>query len=290
MNEDEKVKGVTILRQEICVLCLNKATSPHAIRVFQNRNPFPLIANIDIGLVKDPVDIGSSDDENFFFVIDSKEKCVWKVERQTGDYHKFLQLPFIHFFRWPSTLSVSCDGKQLLMLTHYSLVVYGALRSEEAAQEELKLPSDIIDPRQAVETSSGHFIVLHVLEKDVDVPAGSTEEEKQLIFVVSKVIKDEDKKTKVVLRFIPQNKTQELNRPCYLALDSDDQVFVADEYNNRIILLDSDLSWVRIICPIDDGPRIVALNKLCYDKVERQLIVVTGAYGREVSIYRIDLG
>ena len=53
----------------------------------------------------------------------------------------------------------------------------------------------------------------------------------------------------VIRRFIPSNETQKLNDPRYLSLDSDDRVFVADTGNDRVILLDSDLKWNRILCP-----------------------------------------
>src|SRR6218665_1377730 len=128
VNEDETVMGETILRQEICVLCRGRLPLLHAIRAFQNRNPFRLSAKICIGkFVKYPEDIGSSDDENCFFVVDSEERCVWKIGRQSGKHHRFLCLQPNHF-PLPATLSVSCDGQQILMLTRNSVVIYSWFR------------------------------------------------------------------------------------------------------------------------------------------------------------------
>jgi len=277
-----------MLRQEICVFCWHNSTSPPAICAFQNRNPFRLNSKIEIGeFVKDPKDIGSSDGENCFFVIDSEEKCVWKIARQTGDHQKFLDLQFIHFIQWPSTMSVSCDGQELLILALRSLYIYGAFGPEVVSQKPhlvVQLPSDVVEPYHAVGTSSGHFIIIHSLAKDVDETAGPKKEKKQM-FVVSKVTRDG---RLVVRRFLPQNMTQELNYPRYLALDSDDRVFVADEENNRVVFLDSDLSWIRILCPIEDEVKAIwTPHRLCYDKVERQL-VVAGLLRRAVNVYRID--
>src|SRR6218665_1847360 len=288
VNEDRKVMGVTMLRREICVLCQNDSSSPHAIRVFQNRNPFHLNAKIDIGLVKDPEDIGSSDEQNCFFVFDSEEKCVWKIARQTGDYQKFLDLQSAHF-SLPAALSVSCDGRELQIVTLRSLGICGAFGPKGAAQKTLlivQLPSGIEKPLHAVETSSGHFVVLHSLVKDDNENAGSTKKRKKKDFVASKVSRDG---RLVVRRFVPQQKSHELNNPRYLALGSDDRVFVADEWNDRVVLLDSDLNWIRILCPTEDeAKRTIAPHRLCYDKVEGQLIVA-GLDTREgVEVYSID--
>src|SRR6218665_3588167 len=182
--------GVTILRKEICVLCRTDSLSPPAIRVFQNRNPFRLNAKIDIGeFLEDANDIGSSDEENCIFVLDSKEKCVWRIARQTGDHHKFLNLQSIHFFQWPSKLSVSCDGQRLLLLTRWSLNIYEVFEPEGTTQESIstvELPSDIESPLHAVETSSGHFVIVHRLKQDVRDTADPREEKKRVV-VVSKV-------------------------------------------------------------------------------------------------------
>ena len=281
--------GVTMLRQEICILCRGDYSSAHVIRVLQNRNPFPLSEKINIGeFCKNPEDIGSSDDENCFFVVDSKERCLWKIARKTGNYHKFLHLQFTYFPRLVM-LPVSCDGQELLILTPRSLDIYRASRPRGAVQKPLltvHLPSDIDDPLHAVETSSGDFVVLHSVEKDVNETVKLKVREKQLLFAVSKVTRDG---RLVRRRFVPQNEAQELKAPCYLALDSDDRVFVADEGSGRVILLDSDLSWIRIFCQSDfeDQGKILP-HRLCCDKVDRQLIV-SGLYRREVvNVYSID--
>src|SRR6218665_3467222 len=136
VNNHEKVMGVTVLRQEICVLYRIYSSSLRAIRVFQNRNPFRLNAKIDIGkFAKHPTDIGSSDEENCFFVLDSEKECVWKILRQSGKHHKFLSLQSAHFQGAASTLSVSCYGQQLMILTRSSVVVYRGFRQERNAKE-----------------------------------------------------------------------------------------------------------------------------------------------------------
>ncbi len=79
----------------------------------------------------------------------------------------------------------------------------------------------------------------------------------------------------VIRRFVPSNETQQLNYPQYLSIDSDDQVFVADTGNDRVILLDSDLKWKCILCPTkDEEERKIRFPwRLCYDEEKKQLIV-----------------
>src|SRR6218665_205675 len=171
--------------------------------------------------------------------------------------------------------------------------------SEVANQKPLivvRLPSDIQTPLHAVETSSGHFITLHSLERVVGEITGSEEDERKVaeedekekhqpLIVVSKLTRDG---RLVVRRFIPQNQTQALNDPYYLALDSDDRVFVADTGRDRVILLDSDLRWIRILCSAEEeDKRTLAPHTLCHDKVDGQLIVA-GFFRQGVNVYSID--
>ena len=60
----------------------------------------------------------------------------------------------------------------------------------------------------------------------------------------------------------------QLGRPVYLALDSDDRVFVADYDNSHVLLLDSLLSVNRVLLDIEQHPQ-----RLCYTESTGQLIV-----------------
>jgi len=100
-----------------------------------------------------------------------------------------------------------------------------------------------------------------------------------------------------VHHFIPSNESQEIGRAEYLCLDSDDRVFVADMDKERVILLDSDLKWNRIICPTQEEERgedkadeikLLKPDKLCYDKEKNQLIVA-GTWQRGVNVYTLSL-
>src|SRR6218665_1156745 len=77
----------------------------------------------------------------------------------------------------------------------------------------------------------------------------------------------------VIRRFIPSIKRHRLNYPSYLAIDSDDQKFVADRGKDRIVSLESDLKCNRIICPTKQEEGIKThFQRICYDDEKKQLI------------------
>jgi len=92
----------------------------------------------------------------------------------------------------------------------------------------------------------------------------------------------------VIRRFIPSNEIHKLIYPAYLALDSDDQVFVADSGKDRVVLLDSDLKWNRILCPTKEEEGInTHFQRICYDDEKKQLIG-TADYHLGVSVYTLS--
>jgi len=96
----------------------------------------------------------------------------------------------------------------------------------------------------------------------------------------------------VIRRFIPSSETQ-LDRLSYLSFDSDDRVFVADELNHKVILLDSDLKWNRILCPTKEDKEeqiLMGPDRFFYDEEMKQLIVTGFSHkGSQVNVYTLRL-
>src|SRR6218665_4002255 len=94
----------------------------------------------------------------------------------------------------------------------------------------------------------------------------------------------------VIRRFIPSDETQQLNYCQYLLIDSDDRVFVADEGNRRVILLDSDLKWNQILCPTKKDEKeqnIRCPYNLFYDEEMKRLI--DGEYFKgHINVYTLS--
>jgi len=106
----------------------------------------------------------------------------------------------------------------------------------------------------------------------MDEKAAESGEHWEWLNVISEISRDGQM---VVRRYIPSNEAQKLNDPEYVLLDTDDQVFVADTGNNRVILLDSDLRWNRIICPTNEENNSIILSpdRMFYDEEMKQLII-----------------
>jgi len=272
----DEVFGITKLRNEIYLLC--RSFPYNIICTFDVRFPFRLLKRINIKEIRDPDDIRSSEKENVLYVSDLDRKFIWKIVRETDDKHQIIKWLTLDYY--PTTFSMSGDGHVLVYNSTLSILrIYGSnaelLRSTE-------LTRDIQNPYYAAGTSFGNFIVLHWW---MDEKTAESEGNREWLIVMSEVSRDGQT---VVRRFIPSNEKQKLNRPEYILLDSDDRVFVADTENNRVILLDSDLRWNRIICPTNEEKEvrrpIPSPCRLCYDEEMKQLIIL-GSFENGANVY-----
>src|SRR6218665_3255810 len=107
------------------------------------------------------------------------------------------------------------------------LMIYG---SDAVLIRSIHLPTDIEHPVHAVETSIGNFIILHLWEEKAE-HWSSVRAHEMSYWVVSEVTRDGQE---VIQRFIPAHEAQKLNYPRYISLDSDDRVFVAGRWNERV--------------------------------------------------------
>ena len=274
------------LRNEIFVLCHLSPPSPNVIRVFEDQHPYRLQKKIEVAQIKYCIDFGSSEIENCLYACDYDEKCVWKITCERDDQHRIVK--FLAPYHRPLSLSVCSDG-QLLVVSHSSstLRIYG---SDTRLVRSIHLPPDMENPRRAVETSTGNFIILHEMaQREREGETGLIGRRRVLNWGISELTRDGQM---VIRRFIPSDGTQQLSEPTYLSLDSDNRVLVADRKNNRVILLDYDLKWTRILCPTGEveEPGILGSLRLSYDKEKKQLIVEGGQfYSREgVSVYSLN--
>jgi len=302
ISEDEGMWGVTKLRNKIYVLF--HAFTPCRIRVFEDRHPFRLQTDNKAEEIKDPIDIGSSEKENCLYVSDGEEKCVWKITRETDDQFKIIKWLTTDYL--PYSMSVSRDGESLMINDSlHRLMIYG---SDAELIRSIPLTKAIKYLRHAVETSIGNFIIIHkhedkeeeepvVMGKGKHIPTdrlesiqgkvGSNRRKREWLGVVSELTRDGQM---VIRRFIPSNETQQLIDCCYLSIDSDDRVFVADAGNDEVILLDSDFKWNRIVCPKTEERKEQILKgpwRLFYDEEMKQLIVKGYFPYHAVNVYTL---
>jgi len=132
------------------------------------------------------------------------------------------------------------------------------------------LPSEMKYLTQVVETSSGTFIISHRGEND-------------RLNYISEVTMNGD-----VIRSYdaPRGKKRyQVNDPMHVAIDDEDNIYVVDCSNDRVLILNSTLRLRRIIEYSAAGLR-GSPGRLCYSKDTRQLIV--GVLFGHVDVWNIS--
>lgn|SRR6218665_2212293 len=168
VGKSKYVRGVTVLRDNIYVLC---RPSAKVINVCLTRNSSQPQMEMEIPGVKSPVDVESSEKETCLYVSDFLQKCIWKITRNTDGRPNIIQWLTLDYH--PSTLSVSSDDQLLMVNATLSILnIYG---SDTQLILSIRLSEDFRNPRHAVETSTGNFIISHQWmehKKEVNVLSG----------------------------------------------------------------------------------------------------------------------
>jgi len=269
LGKKELVVGLTKLRSEIYILCRTVA-SETVFRVFHDLYPFKFQKEINVESVTFPEDVISSKKENCLYVIDTGSHCIWKIIRELDDTYQVKKWLSIDI-DWSTVLSVTRDENLLIVRGSGPLSRLEIYGKNATRLLSIRLPPDIQFPQQAVETSTGNFIILH---ERVD-ETGASATYNWLLWEVTRDGKNVNR------RYIPQNVEQELNTPRHLSIDLDDRVLVADTRKGRLLLLDCGLRWNRIPIHKRNHPPL----RLCYDEAQMQLIVTFELKGLRPRIY-----
>jgi len=153
------------------------------------------------------------------------------------------------------SLSVTSNG-DVLLLSSTKIDLY--YRGKEDHLQTITLPTDVIDPKHAVQTSRGTFIMSHGAD------SGSLHR-----------ICEVKVNGQLVQSFGGQNNSKQqlggtggLSNPRHLALDGEGRVYIVDNGNKRVIVLDSTLRRCnlmtdlgtpsRLHCSIEGGGQLLA--------------------------------
>lgn len=201
--------------------------STKSVFVYEGQEPFDLVKEIPVPQVKSPWDVVGSVRSNRLYITDQENFCIWslsleKVAKEgwfSGTSYEHPLTLWLTDITEPYTLSLSRDGGVLLLRGGGSPRLEKYLPSA-ALEQSIVLPPDAEDPRHLVETSAGTYVVSYGWSGTphqgiVELDAGG------------RVIRTQD----------PLYEWQRLKNPYHLAIDDDDRVFVADFYNNRLLLL-----------------------------------------------------
>jgi len=235
---------VTQLHDIVYVVCWKSSTIHR-----YNATTHERLTGINITDLREPQDIAACQQTSQLYVTDwgVEEACVWQVSSDHEDIKCcWTRSPSDKFIPWKLSvtsshmLMTSCNTRQLMQL--------------DAGCNELQrvqLPDDM-QPRHAVESLIGTFVISH--------------KNTQLMqWQVSEV----NTEGRVLRQFSPG---PSLGWPAHIAVDSQQNIFVTDRDNHRILLLDAHLALRRVI--IDENqfnnkePR-----RLCYNEQSAQLMV-----------------
>jgi len=212
------VRGVTQLHDVVFLVCRRSST----ILRF-NATTHQRLTDIAVKDLKVPTDIAACEQTSHVYVADDV-KCIRRVSADGADIKHWLPKSPDDTFK-PWTLSVT--STRLLVTPRYTK----QLMQFDADGNELRrvhLP-DYMDPRHAVESPTGTFIVGHY----------NTQLDQ---FQVSEVNTGGE-----VLRQFTGSRPSSLGRPQHVAVDSHGNIFVADHGNPRILLLGDHLTLRRVI-------------------------------------------
>lgn len=233
------------------------------LEVYTANAPFSRITEIDITNVQKPRQMAESKTDDCLYIYDSGHRCIWKLDAKYS-IRQLLQ----DVNNDQHCLSVCSDGG-LIVTRSEALEVYD---TEANMKRKISLPIEMFGHlRNAVETSTGNFIVSHVKTK---------------AWAVNEV----NLESVIVRRFL-HNIESPSNYFPNLCLDADDRVVAAVSCDNRIVILvDHDLIFVKILLEnhsIDNKDTYNVPLAIYFDKQERQLIV-EHLYGRAVRVYKLD--
>jgi len=139
----------------------------------------------------------------------------------------------------------------------------------------VKLPVEMKFPRHAMETATGNFIVCHgkylVLQRICEVTPGGN--------IIRCYDGHQDGGGSGGL-----GGAYQLNYPRHVTIDADGYVYIADMFNDRVLVLNSELCLCKVIRTGDDrfsgSPR-----RLCYSPETKLLIV--GLHDGRVTVHSV---
>ena len=228
--------------------------------------------NIELKGMKDPWDMMASKLSRSIFISDLDNRCLWRI-----------QMPGREISRWevdgtPWTMSISSSDVLVVDVVRDDRHYLNLYRSSDVMLIELiPLPTEMKVLYHAVQFSNGNFIISHSTNDDPDV------------YLTSELSVDG---RKFIRSFDPRSFASiGLNdwMPRHLSIDEDGNIFIADNNNDRVVLLNSRWTDVQILLNRDQHS-IESPRRLCYIQEKQQLIVgqwISGGSADDVRVFNL---
>ena len=229
------------------------------IRRFDLETLKPLVDDISLKGVRNPWDLLALEKEERVVVSEFNASCVLEFSQEieprklaTGCRSTTLAET------WAGDTLVTCPSSK-------KLIVFSSM--ETIAPRTIDLDKLHITPTHAVQLSTGEFVVSDKTDKQ------------------HRVVKLDTGGRTVVCEYGGASKvgTEPLNMPVYLVRCRNDFILVADQKNDRILLLSHSLELVKELISPKDG--LSKPTRMCLDPVNRRLFVVEQSHQNKVIIF-----
>ena len=197
--------------------------------------------------------------ENCLFVSDFAAKCIYKVKPNAEQrVSKFIDVPY-----QPKGLSITPEGNLLVAGNPNKLVEYNVTTGEKVCELELHL--EVKCPLHAVKRSDGQYVVCH------------TDERLSRVCRVGK-----DGYYRHCFGGLTGKGDDQLNYTCHVAVCENNEVIVADNRNNRLVLLDKSMEFVDTLAEDFREP-----HRVWFDRESRRLYVGECAGSSCVKVFNV---
>ena len=245
LPEGEPVYGVTSLADEVYVL---RGKERDQVEVY-DVNSYCLqrcLTVPDIGGVRD---MTSCEHYRCVYIANNSGECIHRLDVQGASTRWYVHDK-------PRGLSVNAAHN--LLVTCRVVRKIKEFSSHGDLLRELTLPDDVINPRHAIQTPNGEFIVCHGDRDDA-------------VHRVCKISAD----GRDIIKSHGGQRGSDIGQyrmPIHLAVDNNEFVFVADLDNRRVTLLSPTVDYIRQVFSLDDLKGVP--SRLCLDINRRRLYVV----------------
>jgi len=249
------VDGVTSLGDDVFVV---RSKSQQRIEVY-DANTFTLQRHITVpGLDGNSYGLVACPKNNCLYASDCDNHSIHRVDLSGSNAVLKWSVP-----RWPRGLSVNSEHNLLVVcLSARKLQIF---TTHGTLLRDIQLPADIEYQWHAVQLSTGQFLFSH----------GGSLHRVCLVGVDGAVVRS----------YGGQQGSQltQMNEPAGLAVDREGRVLVADEYNNRLLVIDQSLSSAHEMSVSVDGGLKQPIS-LWYDQSRRRLYIGEWSGGRLITI------
>ena len=256
----DPVYGLAVLDKKLYVL--RKRQTDH-IYVYDTKD-YKLQTTMTVEGLETPhcyCDLTECKAEKCLFVSDFNAKCIRRIDITPGGgaaATKFVDVPYE-----PKGLSMTAEGHLLVTCNPNRLVEFDPKTGEKLCDVELYF--GIQYPKHAVKRKDGQYVVCHA--------------EQQGFSRVCRV--PTDGYYRHCFGAMEGSGNDQLNCPCHVALREDNYVIVADNDNNRLVLLDPALEYVGTLVEGFKEP-----HRVWFDAESRRLYVGECTDNGTVRIYQ----